>query len=213
MASARQPPTERGRRARDGIVRAAAELFRKHGVRSTSVDHVLARAGSGKSQLYHYFKGKDELVAAVLDFQLDRLLHAQAPLLEALDSWEGVRRWLDELPGEFTGARGGVVACPLGAMAGELAADNALRRSLVAAFDRWARHLADGLAAMQARGELRADADPDRLAVATIAILQGGLLLARTYKDIDVVRDTLDAAYAHLRSFAPAARQVSAATT
>jgi AcrR family transcriptional regulator len=213
MAAATQPPTERGRRARNGIIRAAAELFRKRGVRSTSVDDVLARAGSGKSQLYHYFSGKDDLVAAVLDYQLDRLLRAQAPLLDELDSWEGVRRWLDALPGEFAGPRGAIAACPLGAMAAELAADDRHRRALVAAFDRWTRHLADGLAAMRDRGDLRPDADPERLAVTTIAALQGGLLLARTYKDIAVVRDALDAAYAHLRSFAPETRPLSGPTT
>ena len=39
-------------------------------------------------------------------------------------------------------------------MAAELAADDRHRRALVAAFDRWTRHLADGLAAMRSPREL-----------------------------------------------------------
>lgn len=197
------PPTERGRRGREKIVRAAAELFRRQGVRATSIDHVLARSGSGKSQLYHYFSSKDDLVAAVLNLQLDRLLERQQPLLDELDSWEGVRRWLDELPAEFTGARGAVVACPLGALAAELASVNPrLREALEAAFDRWASYLAAGLSAMRERGELRPDADPERLALTTVAALQGGILIARTYREVDLVRSALDAAYAYLRAHA-----------
>jgi hypothetical protein len=54
---------------------------------------------------------------------------------------------------------------------------------------------------MQARGELDADAHPSRLATATMASIQGGLLLAKTRRDPAQMRIALDAAYAHLRSF------------
>jgi TetR/AcrR family transcriptional repressor of nem operon len=40
--------------------------------------------------------------------------------------------------------------------------------------------------------------------VAVVASLQGGLLLAKTYKDVEPLRVELDAAYGHLRSFRPA---------
>jgi len=53
---------------------------------------------------------------------------------------------------------------------------------------------------MKARGELTAEADPARLAKTMIAALQGGLLLARTYRGVDLIRSTLDAAYAALRT-------------
>jgi TetR/AcrR family transcriptional regulator, transcriptional repressor for nem operon len=208
------PPTERGRRARERIVRAAADLFRRRGVRSTSVDDVLVRARSGKGQLYHYFSSKDELVGAVVDHQLDQLLGRQAPLLQELGSWDRLERWLNELPSEFVGPRGTIAACPLGALAAELAgSDERLRQSLAAAFSRWAGHIEAGLTEMQRRGELRADADPGRLGLTTIAALEGGLLLARTYKDAGLLHDALDAAYAYLRSFAADPAPISAART
>lgn len=42
---------------------------------------------------------------------------------------------------------------------------------------------ADGLCAMRERGTLRADADPDTLATATMACPQGGLLLTQSRRD------------------------------
>lgn len=182
-------------------MRAGAELFRARGVRATGIEDVLARAECGKSQLYHYFDGKADLVAAVLDHQLDELLAEQAGHLADLGTWAGIRRWLDALPGAFT-ASGTVAACPLGALAAELAgSDEDLRHALIAAFDRWSGHLAAGLRALRARGELAATADPERLARATIAALQGGLLMARTYGEVSALTDALDAAYAGLRVF------------
>ncbi|GAA4234768.1 AcrR family transcriptional regulator [Streptosporangium album] len=198
-----KPPTERGRRTWEKIVVAAAELFRSGGVRATSIEDVLVRSGCGKSQLYHHFSGKADLVTAVLEYQLDRFLAGQKPFLDELDSWPGIRRWLDELPSEFSDAPDVIAACPIGALAAELAGtDEQVRQALAEAFDRWTGHLAAGLTAMRDRGELTAEADPVRLARMTIATLQGGLLLARTYRDADLVHSTLEAAYAGLRSHA-----------
>src|ERR1700680_972272 len=86
------PVTERGRRARASIIDAAATLMYQRGVSMTSLDDVLAAAGSGKSQLYHYFDSKADLVAAVIERQLQLVL-AQQPGLQNIDSWEGIEAW------------------------------------------------------------------------------------------------------------------------
>ncbi len=66
-----EPVTSRGRQTKARIVAVAAELMYAQGVATTSVDDVLAAAGVGKSQFYHYFSSKTELVAAVQRHQLD----------------------------------------------------------------------------------------------------------------------------------------------
>ncbi len=50
--------TRRGRASRERIVERAAELFAERGIAATSVDEVLAAAGAGKGQFYHYFRGR-----------------------------------------------------------------------------------------------------------------------------------------------------------
>ncbi|MNI97307.1 hypothetical protein D3C73_1559290 [compost metagenome] len=54
---------------------------------------------------------------------------------------------------------------------------------------------------MHARGEMRADADPDRLALALLTALQGGLLMTQVRKDICALEAVLDAILEHIRSY------------
>jgi hypothetical protein len=76
------------------------------------------------------------------------------------------------------------------------------RDELAAGFDRWEEPLRNGLEKMHERGKLRRSADPARLATATLAAIQGGLVLTQTRRDPQQLRIALDAAYAHLRAFA-----------
>jgi TetR/AcrR family transcriptional repressor of nem operon len=195
------PVTERGRRARASIIDAAATLMYQNGVSMTSLDDVLAAAGSGKSQLYHYFDNKANLVAAVIERQLELVL-ARQPALAHIESWEGIDAWVSEFLTAHS-APGGPFACPLGTMAAELKNDPTFRPLLDDAFRRWEAPLARGLQTIQDRGELVADADPNRLASTVIAALQGGMLLARVRGDIAPLRDTLEGAVAQLRQWRP----------
>jgi len=49
------------------MIKAALALFHKRGVPATSVDAVLGRSKTGKSQFTHYFKNKDGLVLSTLN--------------------------------------------------------------------------------------------------------------------------------------------------
>jgi TetR/AcrR family transcriptional regulator, transcriptional repressor for nem operon len=206
------PVTERGRRARASIIDAAASLMYQNGVSVTSLDDVLAAAGSGKSQLYHYFDSKADLVAAVIERQLELVL-ARQPALTHIESWDGIDAWVSEILTAHS-APGGPFACPLGTMAAELKNDPTFRPLLDDAFRRWEAPLARGLQTIQDRGELVADADPNRLASTVIAALQGGMLLARIRGDIAPLRDTLEGAVEQLRHWraAPSGRRRSART-
>lgn len=194
------PATRRGRQTRTAIIDAAATLMYKNGVHATSLDDVLAVSSTGKSQLYHYFSDKADLVRAVISRQLDLVLASQ-PALNRIDSWDGINQWVTEILDAHS-APGGPFACPLGTVAAELKNDDTYTPTLHAAFKEWENRLERGLAAMQTRGDLAADADPELLAVMTIAALQGGMLLARIHRDVDLLRHSLDGAVATLRSHA-----------
>jgi hypothetical protein len=53
---------------------------------------------------------------------------------------------------------------------------------------------------MHDRGDLHPDADPDHLALATLAALQGGLLLTKTRRDTAPLEAALDAMIDHIAS-------------
>ncbi len=194
--------TARGRATRQRIVSAAAELMLANGVAATSVDDVLCRSHASKSQLYHYFTDKHDLVLAVTQHACSRVLAAQQQLAGIAD-WDDLAACFDRIVGTRSN-RMTRLGCPLGTLTGELAATDEPARSMLAtAFTAWQRQLRDGLARLQRHDLLDADADLDHLATATLASLQGGLLLAKTTGSREPLRIALDAAFRHLRSFAP----------
>jgi TetR/AcrR family transcriptional regulator, transcriptional repressor for nem operon len=197
------PKTDKGRATRDRIVAVAADLVRANGVRATSVDDVIDAAGVSKSQLYHYFDSKADLIRAVVDRTKTVLLDLQQAFLDGLDDWAGIGAWFDAIVADEISrhARGG---CPLGSLVPELADSDELARDVLArAFDEWQHYLTEGLRRMQARGELRGGTDPDRLATATMASLQGGLLLSQVRRNPGQLRTALDAALDYLHQHRP----------
>ena len=199
MPETKLPATEKGRATRERILQAAAELVAERGAAAMSLDDVGARTGASRSQLYHYFDDRDDLVRAVIDVTTDAVLDVQGDLLGRLDSWAGIDRWFDSLV-QLQVDRQACGGCPIGSLAGQLAESDPLARAAIAAgLERWETHLRDGLARMKARGKLRKDADPAALATATMANIQGGLLLTQVRRDPNQLRIALDAAHANLR--------------
>jgi AcrR family transcriptional regulator len=172
----------------------------QHGIRATSLDVVLLAAGAGKSQLYHYFANKDEVVAAVLEHQLTTVLEQQGDF--RLGTWSGLRNWFDAL---LEGQRArGYRGCPIGSLAAEMSAISAQMAGRVStAFARWEATIEAGFSDMRSHGRLRPAARPKLLATVTLAQIQGGYLLSSASQDLEPMRHALDAAYTNLRSFAP----------
>lgn len=198
------PVTERGRAARARIVESAARLMHMNGVAATSVDDVLADAGAGKSQFYHYFRSKDELIRAVLDFQAEKGEAEQVTMFADSGGWDGIRRWLDAVV-EGQRSSGFAGGCPVGSMAAEMAErDPDLRRRLRVVLARKQELLARQLEDLQRRGDLASGVRPEQLALSTVASLQGGLLMASVLKDRSVLEDVVEQAWDRLVSFRPA---------
>jgi hypothetical protein len=72
-------------------------------------------------------------------------------------------------------------------------------------FGRWEARIRDGLRAMHARGDLPASVNPDDLALATLAALQGGLLLAQVQRETRPLEVALDAMLDRIQALAEAA--------
>ena len=199
MANELGPATAKGRATRKRILQAAAELVAEKGAAGMSLDDVRTRTGASRGQLYHYFEDRDDLVHAVIGVTSDAVLDQQGELLDHLDSWAGIDRWFDTLVQDQIDrqARGG---CPIGCLAGQLAeTDPDARGAIAAGLERYEAHLRDGLTRMKARGKLRKDADPAALAIATMASMQGGLLLTQVRRDPHQLRIALNAARNNLR--------------
>src|SRR5438552_4708852 len=189
--------TARGAAARCRIVVAAADLIYGHGGERTSHDDVTAASGVSKSQLYHYFADKDALVLEIIARQTERVLDAQRPHLEALNSLPALKAWRNAFVRLNKAAHCG--GCPLGSLASELANDSEpARKRLADSFSMWRDRIENGLAKMQERGEIGALADPHDLALALLSAVEGGLLLSKTTRSSRPLEIAIDMAIDHV---------------
>ena len=195
-----EPRTGRGRASRERIIERAAELIAERGVAGTSLDDVLAAAGAGKSQLYHYFSGRDELVEAAVACRCEHVLGELTQALGSIGTWAELERTLAGFVAGFE--QQGLPGCPIGSLASEVAERNeGARLRAAAAFDAWEGLLADALGRMRERGELRADASPATLATALLASIEGGLLLSQTRKHPASLRIAVAAGLANAKTY------------
>jgi len=105
-------PSERVQRRNDArrldILRAAARVFRRLGVSATGMREIAEEADLSPGNLYHYFKGKDELLLFCQGRTLERLAAGVKAARALPGSWSGrlrsvlaghVHCMLDELEG------------------------------------------------------------------------------------------------------------------
>ena len=191
------PKTARGAATRARIVDAAADLVRAHGVANTTIDAVIEASKVSKSQIYHYFADKDDLVLAVIQRQSECVLGTHEELLRTLNSVAGLRRWRNAVV-ELTRQTNCAGGCPLGSLAAELSETPRTRTALAESFQRWASYFEAAFARMQKRAGRELDADLTELSDALLASLEGGLLLAQTMRSTRPLELALDMAIDHV---------------
>jgi TetR/AcrR family transcriptional regulator, transcriptional repressor for nem operon len=190
--------TAKGRATRERIVAAASELMLQRGVARTTIEDIQEAAAISTSQMYHYFADKNDLVTAVIDFQTGNVLGVQHLGLDRIETVEDLYRWRDIMVNLVRGL-GGAGGCPIGSMANELSeSDPVARARLARSFAEWENMIRDGLMAVAARGELAEGADVDRIALAMLAGIQGGLLLSQVRRDTAPLEAAVDTMIDHV---------------
>jgi AcrR family transcriptional regulator len=194
----------RGAETRQRIVRAAADLFHKQGVRATSPDEIIEVSGTGKGQFYHHFKSKEGLVHEVLQTYLDDIVSGTAPLDYEIDSWEDLERWFRSnigLQKRFRMTRG----CPFGTIGNEVTDnDELIRQDLSLIFEVIKNKLAAFFIREKAKGRLSQDVSEEEMADFCIATIQGAMLLGKIKRNGRPVETAVRQAMTHLKSFSVA---------
>lgn len=169
---------------RERIVGAARDLFWEKGYTATGMAEILARAGANAGSFYHFFKGKDDVLSAVLD---DYLL-----MLDDQVMTPAFKQGADPIARVFyvlAGYRQAILAtnfafgCPLGRLAFELDAEDRLAHGKIAAnFEAWRNRIAECVKAAAPR--LQRGVKPAEVSAFVLAVMEGGVIQARSEKTI-----------------------------
>lgn len=169
---------------RTRIVIAAMELFWDKGFNSTSVADILSRSQVNSGSLYHVFPGKQDVLIGVLEALRDGI--GEMLLSPA---WAGVDDPIEKIFALLARYRRSIVetdctyGCPIGSLALELHEPDPKVRALLAQnFSNWTAAIAECLD--QAPDRIPADVDKSALAEFVLTAMEGGVMQARTHRDV-----------------------------
>jgi len=166
---------------RDRIVQTAMELFWRKGYGSTSIADILETAGVNSGSLYYFFRGKQELLVAVLEAYRDGI----GPMLLE-PSWSGIEDPFDQVFALLATYRrlladtDCLYGCPIGSLALELhEPDPEVRELLAANFAGWTAAVRGCLdkAGFSAT-------DTNALAELILTVMEGAVMQTRTHRDL-----------------------------
>ena len=169
---------------RQRIVEAAMELFWLKGFGSTSIADILSRSQVNSGSLYYFFPGKQDVLVAVLEAYRDGIGRM---LLEP--AWAEVDDPVERVFALLASYRRALVetectyGCPIGSLALELhEPDPPVRELMAANFSAWVEAVEQQLRA--ATGHFPADTDFRALAELVLNVMEGGVMQARTLRDV-----------------------------
>jgi len=77
------------------IIKEAQDIFKRFGFKKSTMDEIAAAAGKGKSTLYHYFKSKDEMFAAVVEKEGNTMFRELNKIITAnIDSKLKIKKYI-----------------------------------------------------------------------------------------------------------------------
>ena len=182
---------------RERLISAALKLFGEKGYQSTSVADVQRESDCHSGSFYHFFPTKQDLLLAVLE----RYRTGIVPMLIE-PAWADVDDPIERIFALLARYRMLLetshcsFGCPIGSLALELhEPDPAVRQLLANNFSGWIDQVENCL--VDARSVLGRDLDTRRIASFVLTVMEGGVMQARTYRDLR----PFDAAIATLRDY------------
>jgi TetR/AcrR family transcriptional regulator, transcriptional repressor for nem operon len=172
---------------RDRLIESARHLFWERGYAGTSMADLLSHAGVNSGSFYHFFESKEALLRAVLEMYLGALRpmvvdpafgRTDDPIARIFAILEGYRERILLTECHY--------GCPLGRLALEIDPENRPAHHLLAEnFRGWIQAVRECLDRAQGQGQLPPGTDCEALATFVLAVMEGGVMLSRSYGSVE----------------------------
>ena len=176
---------------RDKLVEVARQLFLAKGYEATGIAEILREAGVNSGSLYYFFKTKEDLLLAVLDFYVELM---QPVLMQPV--FERVTDPIERVFGVLDGYRQMLIltecrqGCPIGNLALEMSEkSDRVREKIAVNFENWRTTIRQCL--VDAGEALPAGVDRDRLATFVLTVMEGAVMLARAQRSLRPYEDAI----------------------
>jgi TetR/AcrR family transcriptional regulator, transcriptional repressor for nem operon len=183
----------KARSTRERLLDSARYLFWERGFAGTSMADLLAHAEVNSGSFYHFFESKEDLLREVLRGYLAALrpvvvdpafAATEGPLERIFAILAGYRERIIQTHSRY--------GCPLGRLALEIDPENRPAHRLIAEnFQGWIEAVRECLENMR----LPRKTDTEALATYVLAVMEGGVMLSRSYGSVE----PFDRAVAQLR--------------
>jgi AcrR family transcriptional regulator len=170
---------------RERLIDSARYLFWERGYAGASMADLLAHAGVNSGSFYHFFESKEALLREVLEGYLRGLRPVvidpafaltPEPIARIFMILEGYRDRILQTESAY--------GCPIGRLALEIDPENRPAHRLIALnFQGWIEAVRECIE--QVRDRLPMETDPTDLATFVLAVMEGGVMLSRSYRSVE----------------------------
>ena len=170
---------------RERLIESARYLFWERGFAGTSMADLLAHADVNSGSFYHFFESKEALLREVLKGYLVALrpmvvdpafARTDEPVERIFAILAGYRERILQTDSKY--------GCPLGRLALEIDPENRPAHALIAKnFQGWIEAVRECLE--EAKHRLPKGTDLDALATYVLAVMEGGVMLSRSYGSVE----------------------------
>lgn len=182
------------------LIGATLGLVLRQGFAATSVEQICAEAGVTKGSFFHYFASKEEIGRVAMQAWTGGwgAILAAAGIDEIADPLDRLDRLFEVMTRTYLNT-----AMPAGCVNGTIAQESAgsnevLRSDCAAHFDLWVDHVAGILTEAREAHPPKVDFDPPEVARFLLSIVQGSLLLGKTWPDRTAIATNLRHAKAYV---------------
>lgn len=165
-------------RTRQFIIEKTAVIFNKKGYAGTSLSDLTEATGLTKGSIYGNFDGKQEVALAVFDYNYARVSdRIQQLVIKETSFYDKLMVYTKVYSSTALADRGG---CAILNTAIEADDTNPLLKDKAAkAVTKWRKNLTDLINGGITAGEFKADLDVNQSALSIIALIEGGIMIAK----------------------------------
>ncbi len=184
---------------RERLIESARYLFWERGYAGTSMADLLSHADANSGSFYHFFESKEALLRAVLEQYLLALRpmvvnpafeQSEEPVERIFAILAGYRERITQTDCKY--------GCPLGRLALEIDPENRPAHALIAKnFQGWIGAVRECLEEL--KEQMPTGTDLDALATYVLAVMEGGVMLSRSYGSVEPSDRTINQLRQHFR--------------